>query len=50
MENLDEPQTVGDILMPEDEIVATVLPSHARVIIGGGLMGCGLAYHLAHEG
>ena len=27
------------------------LPSHARVvIIGGGIMGCGLAYHLAHEG
>ena len=26
-------------------------PSHARVvIIGGGIMGCGLAYHLAHEG
>ncbi|TKB36780.1 MAG: FAD-dependent oxidoreductase, partial [Mesorhizobium sp.] len=25
--------------------------SHARVvIIGGGIMGCGLAYHLAHEG
>ncbi len=29
---------------------ATV-PSQARVvIIGGGVMGCGLAYHLAHEG
>ncbi|MDE0309399.1 MAG: FAD-dependent oxidoreductase [Acidiferrobacterales bacterium] len=28
-----------------------VIPSHARVvIIGGGIMGCGLAYHLAHEG
>lgn len=27
------------------------LPSSARVvIIGGGVMGCGLAYHLAHEG
>ncbi len=27
------------------------LPSSARVvIIGGGIMGCGLAYHLAHEG
>ena len=27
------------------------LPSHARVvIIGGGVMGVGLAYHLAHEG
>ncbi|KMW59337.1 Sarcosine dehydrogenase [Candidatus Rhodobacter oscarellae] len=26
-------------------------PSHARtVIVGGGIMGCGLAYHLAHEG
>ncbi|MEO1274979.1 MAG: FAD-dependent oxidoreductase, partial [Pseudomonadota bacterium] len=30
---------------------STPLPSHARVvIIGGGIMGCGLAYHLAHEG
>ncbi|MEM0945110.1 MAG: FAD-dependent oxidoreductase, partial [Pseudomonadota bacterium] len=28
-----------------------MLPSQARVvIIGGGVMGCGLAYHLAHEG
>ncbi|MFD0860546.1 FAD-dependent oxidoreductase [Roseovarius aquimarinus] len=28
-----------------------MVPSHARVvIIGGGVMGCGLAYHLAHEG
>lgn len=27
------------------------LPSTARVVIvGGGVMGCGLAYHLAHEG
>ena len=27
------------------------LPSSARVVIvGGGIMGCGLAYHLAHEG
>ncbi len=27
------------------------MPSGARVvIIGGGIMGCGLAYHLAHEG
>lgn len=27
------------------------LPSHVRVVIvGGGVMGCGLAYHLAHEG
>ena len=26
-------------------------PTQARVvIIGGGVMGCGLAYHLAHEG
>ena len=31
--------------------VQTGLPSHARVVIvGGGIMGCGLAYHLAHEG
>ena len=31
--------------MPRD------LPSHARVVIvGGGVMGVGLAYHLAHEG
>ncbi|MEM7057416.1 MAG: FAD-dependent oxidoreductase [Pseudomonadota bacterium] len=28
-----------------------MVPSSARVvIIGGGIMGCGLAYHLAHEG
>ncbi|MCB2140915.1 MAG: FAD-binding oxidoreductase, partial [Rhodobacteraceae bacterium] len=28
-----------------------MVPSTARVvIIGGGIMGCGLAYHLAHEG
>jgi len=27
------------------------LPTQARVVIvGGGVMGCGLAYHLAHEG
>ena len=27
------------------------VPGHARVVIvGGGVMGCGLAYHLAHEG
>ncbi|MEM7654293.1 MAG: FAD-dependent oxidoreductase, partial [Pseudomonadota bacterium] len=27
------------------------LPSTARVVIvGGGVMGCGLAYHLAHAG
>ena len=27
------------------------LPSQARVVIvGGGIMGCGVAYHLAHEG
>ncbi|MEO0636326.1 MAG: FAD-dependent oxidoreductase [Pseudomonadota bacterium] len=26
-------------------------PTHAKVVIvGGGIMGCGLAYHLAHEG
>ncbi len=29
----------------------TTLPSTARVVIvGGGVMGCGIAYHLAHEG
>ena len=28
-----------------------MIPSHARVVIvGGGIMGCGVAYHLAHEG
>lgn len=28
-----------------------MVPGHARVVIvGGGIMGCGLAYHLAHEG
>jgi len=31
--------------------VAPSLPSSARVVIvGGGVMGCGIAYHLAHEG
>ena len=34
-----------------DEFAAGVFPTQARVvIIGGGVMGCGLAYHLAHEG
>ena len=29
----------------------SALPTHAQVVIvGGGIMGCGLAYHLAHEG
>ena len=29
----------------------TPLPNRAKVVIvGGGVMGCGLAYHLAHEG
>lgn len=29
----------------------TAIPSTARVVIvGGGVMGCGIAYHLAHEG
>lgn len=29
----------------------TSFPGHAKVVIvGGGVMGCGLAYHLAHEG
>ena len=28
-----------------------MVPTHARVVIvGGGVMGCGIAYHLAHEG
>lgn len=31
--------------------MSEVFPSTARVVIvGGGIMGCGLAYHLAHEG
>ena len=31
--------------------MADKFPAHARVVIvGGGVMGCGLAYHLAHEG
>lgn len=35
--------------MPSQE--TSKLPSSVRVlIVGGGVMGCGLAYHLAHEG
>lgn len=35
--------------MPQDP--SSNLPTTARVVIvGGGIMGCGLAYHLAHEG
>ncbi|MEM6823508.1 MAG: FAD-dependent oxidoreductase, partial [Pseudomonadota bacterium] len=31
--------------------MSSALPTHARVVIvGGGVMGVGLAYHLAHEG
>ena len=31
--------------------MSTEFPTHARVVIvGGGVMGVGLAYHLAHEG
>jgi len=31
--------------------MSTQIPSHAKVVIvGGGVMGCGIAYHLAHEG
>lgn len=31
--------------------MSKTFPSHAKVVIvGGGVMGCGLAYHLAHEG
>jgi glycine/D-amino acid oxidase-like deaminating enzyme len=31
--------------------MSEVFPMTARVVIvGGGIMGCGLAYHLAHEG
>jgi dimethylglycine dehydrogenase len=31
--------------------MSEVFPTTARVVIvGGGIMGCGLAYHLAHEG
>ena len=37
--------------MSQQEIGAKSLPSHARVVIvGGGVMGVGLSYHLAHEG
>ena len=37
--------------MPLETVSSPKLPSQARVVIvGGGVMGCGLAYHLAHEG
>jgi dimethylglycine dehydrogenase len=33
------------------DLSSASLPKQARVVIvGGGVMGCGLAYHLAHEG
>ena len=32
-------------------MTSDMVPSTAKVVIvGGGVMGCGLAYHLAHEG
>ena len=32
-------------------MTASEFPTTARVVIvGGGVMGCGLAYHLSHEG
>ncbi len=37
--------------MKEDSKSEPTVPTHTQaVIIGGGIMGCGLAYHLAHEG
>ena len=39
--------------MTQDSVIdsGTNFPTTARVVIvGGGVMGCGLAYHLAHEG
>jgi len=37
--------------MPDQVQSASKLPGQARiVIVGGGIMGCSLAYHLAHEG
>ncbi len=37
--------------MTETASSGSPVPSHARVVIvGGGIMGVGLAYHLAHEG
>jgi dimethylglycine dehydrogenase len=37
--------------LKETKVSEKQLPTHARVvIIGGGIMGCGIAYHLAHEG
>ena len=37
--------------MPDIAMSDTGFPTTARVVIvGGGVMGCGLAYHLGHEG
>ncbi len=37
--------------MTQAKTEAAALPEHARaVIVGGGIMGCALAYHLAREG
>lgn len=44
-----ETPNVRDMTMSDN--AAAGVPSHARVVIvGGGVMGVGLAYHLAHEG
>ena len=38
-------------LYPPAPMTAKALPSQARVVIvGGGIIGCSVAYHLAHMG
>ncbi len=43
--------TLGNVLVRAGAQQVSDFPTQARVVIvGGGIMGCGIAYHLAHEG
>ena len=44
-------QTVRGLLVAWDDAAVAELPARARVVvIGGGVIGCSVAYHLAHMG